>query len=753
MKKRICVAICAALAGFLILSSCPTSVEPEAQTQIDQYRIQIFPVPAHGTLRVSQDMASQGTAIKVYVNPDPGYTLGENGLVYKNEIAGGIDIIIHKIGGDYQFSLGSNNVTVTATFTPNTNPGLQTVSVDKTINKGVAYTDPIIAAPGTPVKIYLIPDAGYGLADGSLVVRDTSGNPVSGVTVSATLPHTFTMPSQDAVVSARFEEKDFTGLLANARLYLNAGQYDAAASFYEEAYKKRSGGAGADVEEVIFYSTLARLGSILIDRDVRALLGNGSLYMNVVPTTLDDWICDPATWTGDETQRWYQTWPGVQYDTAEKGEDPPYYVHTTLETEDATLPKLYARLNGSPLDFPTPFGDYGIAQGSNPDSRQKFDNLVFWMLLARNQSGFNGFVERVNTLVFGTKFEDAASRAVLPESARVPLYPGLKTRFGLDKYYGPGNTNVGKAELDYIFGILRSIKAAFEYLQAYDLTIDLRPWMTSEILPDDGLDQILNKMFALAVSNPDRDFWGDVSTVAKILPLKNNFLNMRDNSYLTRAKNDLSSALVMLKYSMEYWQGASSNFSAGAKADYRWAKDGVVAAKEALDGSGNFHFPKKLPVPGSSAAWPTSVTSDYAINFGQFFSPGAFSLGNLLTTENGGKAPSLFKIKWYEDRDDNYASVFTTEGVRVSAPITGYGGESNVSGNNSAPFGIYSFEINTENLRKIFPRGFEQEKYGVSKVDKAFFHQVFPTIPLWPTRPTYLMGTYQGARKLYQYYH
>jgi hypothetical protein len=702
-------------------------------------------------------MAPQGTAVKVYVNPDPGYTLAEtNGLIYKNEIAGGIDIAIYKNGTNYQFSLGSYNVTVTATFVENNNPAQKTISINKSVSHGVAYTDPLIAAPGMPVKIYLVPNSGYGLADGSLEVKDKDGNS-TGVTVTPTLPYTFTMPSQDVVVDVRFEEKNFAGLLANARDYLNAGQYDVAATLYEEAYKKRSGGSSADVAEVIFYSTLAQLGSILIEPDVRVLLGSGSLYMNVVPSTLEDWICDPATWTGDENQRWYQTWPGVQYDTAAEGKGPPLYVHTQFETKSATLPKLYGRINGSPVNFPTPFGDYAIAQGSNPDTRQKFNNLMFWILLSNNQNGFNGFVERVNLQVFGTKFEDAASRAAtFPADTRIPLYPGLKTRFGLEKYYGSGDTNVGKAELDYIFGVLRTIKAAFEYLRAYNLTINLSPWMTSEILPEDGLDQIIDKIFALAETNQTHEgFWADVGNVASILPLKNNFLDMRDSSYLTRAKDDLSRALSMLNNSMSYWQGASSNFSATAKLNYKWAKDGLDAAKQALDGegNGNFYFPKTLPESGPNAVWPIPARSDYAVNFAQFFTPGVFSLRNFITTENGDRAPSLFKIKWYEDRNDNFAPVITNDGVLVTAPITDNGAQNNVQGSSGAPYGIYSFEINTGNLRKIFPRGFEQQKYDLKKVDKAYFHQVFPTIPLWPTRPTYFIGDYRSAKNLYKYYH
>jgi hypothetical protein len=366
--------------------------------------------------------------------------------------------------------------------------------------------------------------------------------------------------------------------------------------------------------------------------------------------------------------------------------------------------------------------------------------------------------------LFGAKFESAAALAeTLSPDAEVILHPNLKTRFGLDKYYGPGETKIGKAELDYIFGMLRGVKAAIQFLRAYEWSINLRPWTglspLRPIEPNEGLDQILDNIFSDAEDDKEptrwKSYWRDSATINQVLPLKNRyFLTMRDSTYLDKAKDNLSKALSMINDSMTYWHGADSNFSAEAKTNYQWAKTGFSQAKSALDSGGRFHFPKKLPVSGPTAQWPPNpAAADYAINTTEFFTPGSFTLKNLLTTERHGAVPSLFKLKWYID--GNGAPVFTTQATLVTEPITDDGAEANVAGTYSAPYGIWTFEVNTGNLRKIFPKGFEQNQYGRKTGDTAYLYEVFPTIPLWPARPTYFMGKdgRRSAKSLYTYYH
>jgi hypothetical protein len=359
--------------------------------------------------------------------------------------------------------------------------------------------------------------------------------------------------------------------------------------------------------------------------------------------------------------------------------------------------------------------------------------------------------------MLGNAFEQAANvAAMVPNGYQgVPLYANLINRFELDKYYGDGDSiTVGKAELDYIFGTLRMVKAAVQFLRAYDWGIYLQPYLIEQLSPGDGLDQILNSVFRLAESNDYyKGYWGNTVTVGRTLPFKNTFLNTRLSGNFAKAKNELSTALTMINGSMTYWHGTNSNFSVQGKADYQWAKNAVSQAKNALDNNGNFDFPKKLPKPGET--WPAAGSGDYAVNVTAFFAAGAFNLPNLFTMEPGGvRAPAMFKIPWYSEDDGATFTFLPDTATRVTAAIPD-DDSFEVPGKPKSWNGVYSFEINTGNLRKIFPRGFEQSKYNTTG-STAFLYEVFPTIPLWPERPTYFFGGQGGnksAQQLYKYFH
>jgi hypothetical protein len=728
MKKYV-VVLCAAM----ILAACGEQTLPDDFDARTLYAARVFPVPEHGTISVDQNRAPEGTWIQLYVNPEPGYMLVDSSLVYQSDV-GGNPSGISKINGKYQFSTPSSpgaGVSITGTFVAKPQ-GEYTVSITSDIHNGVVYAEPTHAAPGTRVSLTLVPAEGYDLKPGTL-----NWTPVDGVPtlISEDLPYTFILPAQDVIVSAEFIEMDYEGLMASARKYLNAGKYDNAASFYEEAYKKNN----AD-PEAVFYSTIGQLANTLLDKDVRSLLG--SLYFSNLPGNLEDWVCDPDYWTGET---WYKT-----------------YLATEEIPEDATLPKINTRISG----FATPYGDFKIAQ-VNPQTRQTFNNNLFWALLSSYRGGFNEFVDKVNRYVFGNKFEAIARRAEsLPQDAKVPLNGQLKKRFKLEELYGDGDVYVGKTELDYIFANLRVLKAAFEYLAVYDWTIDLRPWMVSEIAEKDGLDEVLMKIFGLS-SGAHKDYWNNPSTVARILPFKNNFLSVRNTAYMGRAKNDASRALNAADAAMAHWYGdgeGTARFITSARGKYQYARDGISAAKSALDNEGVFYFPKKLPKAGADAEWPDADSADYGVNVAVFFTPGVFSLQNIFTTELGGRAPTLYKIKWYEDRADSYKPVITNEGTLVTEPFEGAGREQNVNGDYNAPYGIWSFELNTKNLREVFPKGFEQDKYdskdanGVPKMDAAYLYEVFPRILIWPFAPSYFKGTNSSGgapvpSHLYKYYH
>jgi len=789
MKRCKYFVLAALILTGAIFASCKSDVDFTPQDQTRRYRITINPVPQHGTLSLSTDRAMSGEGVKVYVNPDPGYTLQGDKVQYRfptERPEHWYDM--SKPSYYFQWTMISQETYVSATFVQVTGDQ-HTVSVDRNIKNGKVFSDVTLGSQGATVTLYDIPDSGYVLK--SLTASDaTTKQPITSITFSPTPPYTFSLPAQNVIISAEFETGDLSRQLANARSYLQAGQYDTAAGFLAQAYQERGGSSISpdDLNEVLFYYSFVKLGDILLTPNVRTLLGQGSLQMQKVPATLDDWICDSDSgWPGANDSRWYTTWKGVNYGGEDDEDTKGYAPDTTssgqvlwspkpdLVTEDRVLPKLEPRFgithsNSGSGGWSSSFPDDEFIKGP-PESPQKFANMLFWMLLIQNrEAGFNDLLERIEDRMFGTAFEEAAAIAAqMPAGYQnVPLYANLINRFGLDKYYGDGDSiKVGKAELDYIFGALRMVKAAVQFLRAYDWTIYLQPFLGDELKYGDGLDQILNNIFKLAEnsSSPYLGYWGNKITVGKALPFLNNFLNNRTPGNLTKARSELSTALNMINGSMTYWHGTSSNFSAQGKTDYQWAKNAISQAKSAIDGqnSGNFDFPKKLPKPGGT--WPAAGSGDYAVNVTEFFKAGAFNLRNLFIIETGRQTPAMYKIQWWTEEVQVGSEwewqyeILPETAAPVTAPITNDNDGFQVQGH-STNYGLYSFVINTGNLRQIFPRGFEQSKYttitGLGNT-QALFYQVFPTIPLWHERPTYMTGPgnegNRSAQQLYRHFH
>jgi hypothetical protein len=707
------------------------------------YTVRIYPTPLNGSLTLSEQYVIAGDWITVYINPDPGYTLKANGLRSFNEDAQDLMGKTFYIKGTrYQTQIGSNT-RITAAFEP-VPLDQYSIHIDSGLRNGVIVSNPLSAAPGTLVTLTLVPEPGFSLKAGTLLVNQT--------VLSDSPPYTFTMPAEHVEIRAEFAVKDFSELKTSARDYLNVKQYDTAAVFYEEAWKKNP-----QDPEAIFYSSIAKLAGLLVDPKVRAILGT---FHMPTPGTLDDWICDGYP----DGEKWWTNYTGA-YTIGQSN---------SYAGKDMTLPKLQP----GHWSFVTPYSDFAISH--EPNHIQTFKNHLFWGLIAAYTKGFNLLLENLQRDVFGKDFEAAAQRAAtFPTSAKVTLHPGLKARFNLDDYYGTGTVYVGKAELDFIFGTLEAIKAAVEYLSVYDWTMDMRNWLITEIMPADGLDDVLQKMFLLAdpMSGARKNLWQDYPTVIKMLPFRNNFLRVRNASAMSRAKSNFIKAFGKLDASMLHWYGAnngsdSTQWTSTAAARRNWAKNGIAGAKTAIENNGVFYFPNKIPDalvganwewPAPGWEWPDSTTPDtadvkvYGMNMAQFFTPGVFSLQNIFMTEMGGEAPQLWQIEWYEDKAASYATVYTGVRTLVAKPIERRGRQDDVSGDNDAPYGKFSFMLNIRHLKDVFPRGFETcQSIADGSVknsgDQELLAEIFPHIAMWQWAPSYFGNTIT-ATQLYYWYH
>jgi hypothetical protein len=817
----------------LVLGACPNALDSAGSDVPRKYFVDVNPKPENGDIILSASFEAQSKGIQVYVLPAPGFVYKANSLGFRNRSRADKSLkVISQVRGSYfyQFSLTGAHTEVTAEFVPNTaenvtygaDPAQNTVSIDRNIQNGFIVPDFNLAVPGSTVTLNVFPADGYVVNTNSFQVFEVINgqlNPVN-IAVSPDMPHTFTMPSSgtDVLVKAEFVSADFKEIAEAAGNYLKNGRYDIAVGLYEAAYNRRSqaGTELALLDEVIFYHAIGKLGTILIDGRVRTLLGSGknNLNLNSVPSTLDDWMCDIASgWPGTDESYWYEFYQGIDYTQDNAANDnrlgydvgtPPLWRPSTETTDDVILPKIssysgFDRMDtaGTGSGFPGDFGNSPL-MNQTEKGRQKYWHVYFMLMLCQTRDeGLNLLLEKMDDLLFGSAFEEAASiAATLRPEARVPLYDNLKARFrnnkgygntgdGLERYYGPGSTYVGKAELDFIFGMGRLAKASVQYLRGYNWFILGQPWLIDETKPDNGPDQILNYAFSLAESNPVYGELWNSSAKTDILPLLGKFLEVRNAGFINRSKGEFNDALTLITDSIAYWFGTNlnsankpdgSNFSQEGYQNYRWAAGGFSTALNALQNNSVFYFPKKLPGPSASARWPAANQADYGVNMGTLFTPGVFSLKNLVVTEPGNqRIPALYRIPWYYQNVTDRTGVYMLplRAARVTDPIPDDDGDT-ITGQ-QVEFMLYTLEMNMDNFRAIFPRGFEQNKYtnhySQATIQqspnpdynpelagkRAFLYEVFPTIPIWPERPTYLSGPGNGGNKsaqyLYKYYH
>jgi hypothetical protein len=286
-------------------------------------------------------------------------------------------------------------------------------------------------------------------------------------------------------------------------------------------------------------------------------------------------------------------------------------------------------------------------------------------------------------------------------------------------------------------------------------------------------------MFLLSdpMSGTRKELWQDYPTVIKMLPFRNNFLRVKNASAMPQAKSDFIRALGMVNASLSHWYGTGNGSGSTpwidtVKTKNTWLRNGIVRAKEALESGGVFYYPDKIPDenvsgewvwPAPGWDWPGAQTPDtadvkvYGIKMEKFFTPGAFTLQNIFMTEMGGEAPQLWQIEWYEDRATAYVPVYTGNKHLVTGPIERRGRQDDVSGTNDAPYGKFSFMLNTKYLKELFPRGFETYKSivdgsSVNSGDQELLSDIFPNIAMWPWAPSYFGNTIT-ATQIYYWYH
>lgn len=602
--------VAALLALVVSLASCKNGLTSEFETTDVIYDVSVS-ATEHGTITAIPDRAFAGAEIKFIVNPQTGYKL--NSLKLHQ---GGVSNLDGSNQTDinqnsqyvYRADMPAGGVWITADFSPLATSE-QSVSL-VTGEHGQVLATPTYGKAGTTVRLFSFLDAGYAMKSGYPLLTGATW-------VSGKEGYEFVIDGgENVTVSSEFEKPTTAdGLIEIAQKAMDAEEYDAAFGFYEAAYQ-----VDKTNNEAIFYSTIGKLLSIGTDPRVRVLLRKPGMVSTSTPGTINDWL-DFGT---SKSTNWLTTY-----------------------TDDSGVVYKLPRL-GAPAGnlFPGSFLNYDVYQ-KNTGKRKLFDILLFWDMIGNNPNGFNSFIDDSLEYVFGDEFEEASARAAtLPSDAVVSLNEKFKENLDLSSIYGTDSTTVGRAELDVLFSFLRSMKAALEWGASYDWEMNLKIFLY-EVGISDTVNDSLYKMSVKTIEPLIKDDESNIS-LARILPLRSQFMKCRDSGMMSKAMLDLQTAADSLDGSFSTVYGRFSE-SAKAKCGWMLGDSGFIKEfKSALASGSDFYFPtipqyKTLfdAMEGQSS-WVTADNARTGVNLRKLFTYGYLSVDRLIATESSGKAPLFF---------------------------------------------------------------------------------------------------------------
>ena len=453
----------------------------------------------------------------------------------------------------------------------------------------------------------------------------------------------FPLPAANVTVNAVFEHGHMDSLIASGINALLAGDFDAAVRAFENAYLLDSTN-----QEALLYSSLARLASIAVDDNVRALVSDrlgirgfpGTINALVNPDWLETyteewfrweiWCYNHNTWAWwvNENNTGFFEWAGL----------PPksgYYVQVLGSTWEVTwefvsdVRRYDIRDSLFPgLDAPAWLEDTGVFQNTLTSaglrSPATFPLLMFANLIDRNTNGLNDLLDALLSSVFGASFEEAARRAGAM-TGTVMLNEDLLMALGINDIFEGELVAIGKAELNVLFSLMRIVRGSLEWIAAYDWNTDL--------------DFLANGQL-----------WDDWARIENIdlgpasLPLRNNFLRDRHNGMMARSKASFTQAIDGLIWSYDFWIGSASNLPPAYRdilREFQWVRSGLSELRAAINNGGHFYL-RDARGPDTYANTPTGAL--FGINMGAFFTPGHFAIDNLLSTQGvgGNMAPQFY---------------------------------------------------------------------------------------------------------------
>jgi hypothetical protein len=474
---------------------------------------------------------------------------------------------------------------------------------------------------------------GYALKEGSLKNNDVA---ISGD------QYRIGIQTKNAVITAEFEKTGAAEYMASGKRSLKNSNYDAAAGLFEAAYQ-----ADPHNAEAILYSSFGKLASLFVSPRTRAVLGKvGWKYL---PGSINQmFVTETDT---NVTGVWLNIFDGKK------------------------LPRIDA-----PSGYPSGFRNHIVQNGahySNDDLTDKISvfylSFIYNILTLNantdetgmnklgNPNGINIFLDDLLKEVFGEAFEDINRRVedldyndrILMESAIMEKFRSFLEIFSLDTAYTGGGVYLGRAELEAVLSCLRMIKATVEYLASYNWEIDtsfVKVRYLENVDPEDF--ESVNVMIGHFLFQPDygledkfqKKGYVDAVLLARMLPLRNKFLTNRNSGMVDRARSDYLRALSALSKAVAYYNNPQARVAPQSKElldnRYTWLGDGAAQLYQSISDRGNFSVPQDLPDGSSWAA--ATAGAKYTVNMGKLFTPGQFTLSNLLASDRNGKTPKFF---------------------------------------------------------------------------------------------------------------
>ncbi|GHV31181.1 hypothetical protein AGMMS4952_19390 [Spirochaetia bacterium] len=739
MQLKTGYALVITLAAAVLLIGCDTALGFTHETVEMVYTVKTA-AAQNGTIRAAPDSGIAGTPVMLAVNPQPGYRL-KAGSIQRAE-GNGVPMADDNLRTPpYRFTLANNN-TIYAEFEKITGSNF-TVTVDDAIEGGTIIVYSLmedleglkLQAPNGPegkeIILKFYPQEGFALKEGSVKwTRLNAQNKPTANVFTLDSPYSFALPAANVTITAVFESPDAIALVESGKKALRRSDYDAAVIAFEGAYRKDPHNA-----EALFYSSIGKLASITVDGKVRQLLS--SIGISNYPGNLNNMFTLGDAWDNFYTDETY----------------------TTTEQRPGWL----GDFSGVRLpDYGFPGGYYAFQnqQSVVQESKDKYGNpsmatwqlVMFFNLMGSNISSINDVVDDALTYVFGSAFEEASNRAAqLAYTDRFTLDQGIIDNLFANSIFTAGD-KIGRAELDEVIASFRLMKAALEWVSAYDLETDRymwrmwsyvhggnflptwpdlfdelnRPYTDPADLRGEGksINEILNIILDFVFSNMNEYFYErptEASRIPDMMPLLNHLFMERSHAaaMMNKSRADLIQAINMYAGAYQYYVSDAAEIPQLVQSqlgDYQWISDCLAQLKSAVSSGGNFYYPQVSPK--GKLSWDyTAANAKNGINFGKLFTPGQLNLNRLIVTESGGRRPKFYG--------------WNTGGTET--PISAYA--------DIAQYEHIGFMFDLKSLKEVFVQGLELD--GRPLNDTEYAHVLFPHV--------YLTRT--NGIKLYEFYH